>query len=183
MPCRLLSSKSSPSKTTAAQKHPLLCLYLSYHNVHATSLHFQDLVLDWTRDSLRRLPYSNNRSLKAYPTPHSLKSANPTAASVKRRHTHHSLTNRRTEPSPFQDQSRFSRTSTWQRTDRLLRTPSEEPRRTQSARETTTREVLELLLSALLLLPAHQVSESAADTQPPYQQRNFDDYQIEYCCL
>jgi hypothetical protein len=105
------------------------------------------------------LPSFRNNISTAYPTPSSLKSVNPTAASATKRHTHHSRTNRRTEPSASPDQFRFLRTYTCKRTDKLLRTHTEEPRRTLSARETTLRVVLEIVPNASKLLSAHQALE------------------------
>ena len=106
------------------------------------------------------LPSFRNNISTVYQTPSSLKSVNPTAASATKRHTNHSRTNRRTEPSPFPDLFRFLRTYTCKRMDKLLRTLTEEPRRILSARETTLRVVLEIVANASKLLSAHQASES-----------------------
>jgi hypothetical protein len=150
-----------------------LCLYLPLQNslVHATSQCYLDLELLSTRDSVRRHRLSNNKTFSVSPTLSSLKSASQTAANATKSNTTHSRTNRRTEPSPFPDLSRFLRTSTCKRTDRLLRTLTEEPRKTQSARETTPRVVLEAAQIASLLPYAHQASALASESD------------IEYFCL
>jgi hypothetical protein len=74
---------------------------------------------------------------------------------VKKLLMHHTPTLKRTEPSPFLDQFKYWKTFLSQKTDRLQRTHTEEPKRALSAKETMLKVVLvaETNVSKLLFAP------------------------------
>ena len=138
----------------------LLEQYL-YHHVLAYSNSYQDSALDFSHPSDNKLQSFRSKIYSQYQTLSSPKFVNPTAVHAKRRHTLHSVTNKRTEPSASADPSLSSRTSTYKKADRLPRTLKEEPRRTAFARETTLKVVLVQEQNALLSALAHQALDQA----------------------
>ena len=84
-----------------------------------------------------KLRSNNSKASDQYPTPNTLRSANPTAVHVRKRLMPATPTLERTEPSQSRDQSAFSRPSECKNKDVLGRTPKASLRRTPSARPTT----------------------------------------------
>lgn len=137
---------------------------LNYQSAHASSLSSQVSVQVWTQDTLKRhLPSSKVFWLQS-PTLNTHRSANQTAAHVRRKLMPHITMRQRTEPSSFKAPSQSSRP--WERSklDKPEKTAREDQRRPQSAKPTTTMVVSNLETSALLPQYAHHPSKATVAT-------------------
>ena len=111
-----------------------------------------------TKDTVKRHWSYNKTSSQQYPIPHTHKSANPSAAHAKKRHTPLTRTRQRTEPSSFKDPSQFSRPLERSKLDKPEKTAKVSQRRELSAKPITTKVDLVQVKNALLLQYAHQNS-------------------------
>ena len=132
----------------------------NYQSAHASSLSSQVSVQVSTMDTLKKhLLFSKPFWLQS-PTLNTHRSANQTAAHVRRKLMPHITMRQRTEPSSFKAPSQSSRP--WERSklDKPEKTAREDQRRPQSAKLTTTMVVSSLETSALLPQYAHHPSKA-----------------------
>ena len=144
--------------TGTATSASVISQLLSSQSAHANSLSSQVLVLVWTKDTVKRHWYYNKTSYPQSQTLHTHKSANPTAAHVRKRTTPHTKMRPRTEPSLSKDPSQFSRPLERSKLDKQEKTARVSQRKRLSAKPTTTKVDSVPNKTALPSQPAHHNS-------------------------
>lgn len=171
------------AETGTAISHSVNFPKSSYQSAHASSLSSQVSVLVLTTDIHRRHLLFSKVFWPQSPTPNTHKSANPTAAHVRKRLMPHITMRQRTEPSLFKVPSQSSRP--WERSklDKPEKTAREDQRRPQSAKLTTTMVVLVPARNALLLQYAHHPSSPTVETRVLVPQDEQTDTNDQQCRL
>ena len=140
--------------TSASVTYPRLL----FQTAHANSQSSQVSVQVWTKDTAKRHWFYNKTSYQLFPTQHTHKSVNPTAAHVRKKLMPLTKTKQRTEPSSSKVKSPSSRPLERSKLDKPEKTAKVSQKREPSLKPTTTRVDLDLVKIALLLQYAHQNS-------------------------
>ena len=159
-------------------------LQLLFQTAHANSQNSQVLDQVSTKDTAKRHWFYNKTSYQLFPTQHTHKSANPTAAHVRKKLMLLTKTKQRTEPSSSKVKSPSSRPLERSKLDKPEKTAKVSQRREPSHKLTTTRVDLDLVKIALLLQYAHQnsnptvVQQTVVLVYPSNEQIDKSSYEI-----